>query len=368
MEFSDKVIKWYDKSGRKTLPWQIEKTPYHVWVSEVMLQQTQVVTVIGYFERFINKFPTIEKLANAPIDEVLHLWTGLGYYARARNLHKAANQIMARYNGQFPTEFDGVIELPGIGRSTAGAILSLSMNKHFPILDGNVKRVLARVFHIEGWPGNKSIEQQLWRLSEKLTPKMSVAKYNQAMMDLGALICTRSKPSCDFCPLSSMCLSYANYDWNNYPSKKPKKDKPNKIEWFLVLAKNTCKDKNFKDQYNSVALKKRPDNGIWGGLYSFFQFSEKKEVLEFLDNLGFKFKKNEQIEAFQFMSSFKHVFTHFNLEVVPILINLDRLNVELEFENLNDVIWYNLDKPSEVGIPIPVEKIIGALRNSPYLN
>jgi len=171
MTFSNQILDWYDKHGRKTLPWQIEKTPYHVWLSEVMLQQTQVVTVIPYFTRFITRFPAVTDLAKAPVDDVLHLWTGLGYYARARNLHKTAKIIVEKFAGIFPTQFDDVLSLPGIGRSTAGAILSLSQKQHFAILDGNVKRVLARYFAIEGWPGNKVVENQLWQLSENVTPK-----------------------------------------------------------------------------------------------------------------------------------------------------------------------------------------------------
>ncbi len=177
-QFSAQVLDWYDKYGRKTLPWQIEKTPYKVWLSEVMLQQTQVATVIPYFERFMARFPTITDLANAPLDEVLHLWTGLGYYARARNLHKAAQQVATRHNGKFPETFDEVADLPGVGRSTAGAILSLSLGKHFPILDGNVKRVLARCYAVDGWPGKKEVEKRLWEISEAVTPAKGVERFN----------------------------------------------------------------------------------------------------------------------------------------------------------------------------------------------
>ena len=197
-QFSAQVLDWYDKYGRKTLPWQIDKTPYKVWLSEVMLQQTQVATVIPYFERFMVRFPTVTDLANAPLDEVLHLWTGLGYYARARNLHKAAQQVAALHGGKFPETFEEVAVLPGVGRSTAGAILSLSLGKHFPILDGNVKRVLARCYAVSGWPGKKEVENKLWSLSEQVTPAVGVERFNQAMMDLGAMICTRSKPKCRF--------------------------------------------------------------------------------------------------------------------------------------------------------------------------
>lgn len=191
--FGKRIVLWYDKHGRKSLPWQQNKTPYKVWVSEIMLQQTQVATVIPYFERFMASFPTVNDLANAHEDEVLHHWTGLGYYARARNLHKAAQLIRDEHGGEFPTEFDAVLALPGIGRSTAGAVLSLSLGQHHPILDGNVKRVLARHGAIEGWPGEKRVDTALWQLTEALTPKEDIQKYNQAMMDMGANICTDRK-------------------------------------------------------------------------------------------------------------------------------------------------------------------------------
>lgn len=187
--------------------------------SPVMLQQTQVATVIPYFERFMARFPTITDLANAPLDEVLHLWTGLGYYARARNLHKAAQQVATRHNGKFPETFDEVADLPGVGRSTAGAILSLSLGKHFPILDGNVKRVLARCYAVEGWPGKKEVEKRLWEISEAVTPAKGVERFNRAMMDLGAMVCTRSKPKCELCPVNNLCVAYANHSRAQYPGK-----------------------------------------------------------------------------------------------------------------------------------------------------
>ncbi|WP_200985567.1 A/G-specific adenine glycosylase [Klebsiella pneumoniae] len=234
-QFSAQVLDWYDKYGRKTLPWQIAKTPYKVWLSEVMLQQTQVTTVIPYFERFMARFPTVVDLANAPLDEVLHLWTGLGYYARARNLHKAAQQVATLHGGEFPRTFDEVAALPGVGRSTAGAILSLSLGQHYPILDGNVKRVLARCYAVSGWPGKKEVEKRLWDISEEVTPAEGVERFNQAMMDLGAMVCTRSKPKCELCPLSNGCVAYANHSWAEYPGKKPKQTLPERTGYFLLM-------------------------------------------------------------------------------------------------------------------------------------
>ena len=192
------------------------------------MQQTQVATVIPYFQRFMARFPNVRALAEAPLDEVLHLWTGLGYYARARNLHKAAQTIVAQHGGEFPTTFAEIADLPGVGRSTAGAVLSLALGQHYPILDGNVKRVLARCYAVEGWPGKKEVENRLWKISEEVTPAQGVGQFNQAMMDLGAMVCTRSKPKCELCPLNVGCLSYANHSWANYPGKKPKQTLPEK--------------------------------------------------------------------------------------------------------------------------------------------
>ena len=216
------LIAWHLRSGRHDLPWQRARSPYRVWVSEIMLQQTQVATAIPYFERFILRFPDIAALAAAPIDEVLHLWTGLGYYARARNLHRAAQQIRDRHGGEFPARFDEVIELPGIGRSTAGAILALSRDERHPILDGNVKRVLARCFGVEGSAAERAVEQRLWALSEAATPADGVATYTQAVMDLGATLCTRRKPACALCPLSEGCSARRSGRQHEIPAPKPR--------------------------------------------------------------------------------------------------------------------------------------------------
>ena len=269
--FAQSVLKWYDKFGRKHLPWQQDKTLYGVWLSEVMLQQTQVATVIPYFERFIKTFPNITALANASQDEVLHLWSGLGYYARARNLHKAAQKMRDEFNGNFPTNFEQVWALPGVGRSTAGAILSSVLNQPYPILDGNVKRVLARYFAVDGWPGEKKVENYLWTLTEQVTPIDRVADFNQAMMDIGAMVCTRTKPKCELCPLNLECLAYQNHSWEKFPAKKPKKDMPEKDTYFLILSKN-----------GKVCLEQRENSGLWGGLFCFPQFEDKASLLNFL--------------------------------------------------------------------------------------
>lgn len=340
-QFSQVVLDWYHKYGRKTLPWQQEKTPYHVWLSEVMLQQTQVATVIPYFERFIARFPNVSALAKAPLDEVLHLWTGLGYYARARNLHKAAQHIVDKHQGQFPDTFEDVCALPGVGRSTAGAILSLSLKKPYPILDGNVKRVLARCYAVEGWPGKKEVENKLWEISEQVTPTKGVEYFNQAMMDLGAMVCTRTKPKCELCPLNTGCIAYAHHSWADYPGKKPKKAIPEKTTYFLIL------------QYdNLVWLDKRPPAGIWGGLFSFPQFETKMLLEQWLAEHGLENSKTEQL------ISFRHTFSHFHLDIVPICVKLSTFTSLMEAQQ---GLWYNLQTPASVGLAAPVENLLRQL-------
>lgn len=342
-QFSNKVLSWYQQHGRKTLPWQQPKLPYRVWISEVMLQQTQVSTVIPYFERFIVRFPTVNALAIASIDEVLHLWTGLGYYARARNLHKAAQQIVSLYAGEFPTHFAEVLALPGVGRSTAGAILSLGCDQHYPILDGNVKRVLARYFAISGWPGKKSVETELWRLSEQVTPLQGVAQFNQAMMDLGAMICTRSKPKCSLCPLQLNCLALSQHKVDQYPAKKPKTSLPVRETCLLILCDN-----------DQVFLEQRPQVGIWGGLYCFPQFNSETLMSEWLSTHGLSVKPTA-------LTSFKHTFSHFHLQIFPWRVDL------LNGKSLMDEgrgLWYNLYHPQLVGLATPVERLLHELRHS----
>ena len=233
--FSARVLRWYAEHGRKDLPWQKNPTPYRVWISEIMLQQTQVTTVIPYFQKFMDSFQDVDALANSSIDDVLHHWSGLGYYARARNLHKAAVLIRDNYNSEFPATFEEVLALPGIGRSTAGAILSLSRNERFAILDGNVKRVLARHNAVDGWPGETAVAQQLWELAETHTPDSEVAAYTQAMMDLGATVCTRSKPRCGECPLADDCSAYEFGRVGDYPGRKQKKAKPLLLRRILQI-------------------------------------------------------------------------------------------------------------------------------------
>ena len=253
--FAARVLDWFDQHGRKDLPWQQNPTPYRVWVSEIMLQQTQVQTVIPYYQRFMQSFPTLETLADAPVDQVLHHWSGLGYYARARNLHKAAQQLHQHNADEFPQTLDELIALPGIGRSTAGAILSLACGQPQAILDGNVKRVLARYFAVEGWPGKTAVLKELWELSEAVTPDQRTAAFNQAMMDMGATLCRRGKPECSRCPLFEDCIACASDRVTDFPAARPRRDVPvRKVQMLLLVGAD-----------DRVYLQRRTASGIWGG-------------------------------------------------------------------------------------------------------
>ncbi|MGD1984639.1 MAG: A/G-specific adenine glycosylase, partial [Chromatiaceae bacterium] len=234
-DFATRILAWFAQHGRKDLPWQRPTDPYRVWVSEIMLQQTQVGTVVPYFERFMHRFPTLSDLADATLDEVLHHWSGLGYYARARNLHAAARQVMVEHDGRLPTEIDRLQALPGIGRSTAGAVLSLACGQRQVILDGNVKRVLARHHAVDGWPGRTAVAKRLWSIAERLTPVQRVAEYNQAMMDLGATLCTRRRPSCDRCPVNDDCVARRQGDPHDYPGSKPQRRLPERTVRMLMV-------------------------------------------------------------------------------------------------------------------------------------
>ncbi len=303
--FSRCVLTWFDKYGRKHLPWQQDRSLYRVWVSEVMLQQTQVTTVIPYFDAFVARFPQLHDLADAPLDDVLARWSGLGYYARARNLHKAAQIVCEQHNGIFPTDFVDVLALPGIGRSTAGAILSLALNQHHAILDGNVKRVLARVFAVDGWPGKTSVAELLWQYSERLTPKKRVADFNQAMMDLGAGICTRSRPQCGLCPLQRDCVAFSEQRQTDYPGKKPKKTIPVRETQMLLLS----------NANSEVLLQRRPPTGIWGGLLSLPEIAMGDDAAGWCEKyLGCTVEEQTRWPVM------RHTFSHFHLDISPVLM------------------------------------------------
>jgi len=342
--FSEAVLHWYQKHGRKYLPWQQDRTPYRVWISEIMLQQTQVATVIPYYERFMERFPDIVSLADAKSDEVLHYWSGLGYYARARNLHKAALIVRDRYQGEFPQDFALVAELPGIGRSTAGAILSLACNQRHAILDGNVKRVLARYFMIDGWPGSTNTLNQLWNKAEQLTPKGDVASYNQAMMDLGSGICTRSKPNCLACPVNHDCQAYHQQKQAEFPNRKPKKSIPVRETRMILL----------RDKSNAVLLQRRPPAGIWGGLLSFPEMPADQSVSQWCQlTLGV-----DVIEQ-QTWPVIRHTFSHFHLDITPMLATIEDKSRRIMDQDL--WVWYKGEDPKQGGLAAPVKRLIAEL-------
>ena len=342
--FAHKVLDWFDVHGRKDLPWQHDTTPYRVWVSEIMLQQTQVATVIPYYQRFMQRFPDVQALAGAPVDEVLHHWSGLGYYARARNLHKAAQQVVELHGGQFPASVAGLQQLPGIGRSTAGAIASLALGQHAAILDGNVKRVLARVHAVEGWPGTTSVLNALWALSEDLTPEQRTGAYNQAMMDLGATVCTRSRPACERCPLQVDCRAQAQGNWQAYPGKKPRKALPVRSVQMLLVSNPS----------GELLLQQRPPQGIWGGLWSFPELSREDDPLAWLAQ-----HQPGEAQLLGELPQRRHTFSHFHLDILPRQILLQEPGC-LVLEGAQYV-WYNPQQPDERGLAAPVSRLIEEL-------
>tara|TARA_B110000503_G_scaffold104677_1_gene156138 strand:- start:633 stop:1706 length:1074 start_codon:yes stop_codon:yes gene_type:complete len=345
--FAKRVLKWFDEHGRKNLPWQHDTSPYRVWVSEIMLQQTQVKTVIPYFERFMAAFPDVQTLAAAPEDEVLHLWTGLGYYARARNLHKAAKQVANEAQAQFPDTLDGLIGLPGIGRSTAGAILSIAFGQRASILDGNVKRVLARYHRVGGWPGQSAVHQQLWYIAEQHTPQKRCADYTQAMMDLGATLCTRSAPDCEPCPLATDCQALAHEDQRDYPGKKPRKVLPVKSTFFLIVRSGD----------NEIWLEKRPPSGIWGGLWCFPEIDDPDTGrTQCLDHWG---AEPDRVEV---QPSFRHTFSHYHLDITPVVVKL-KITPHAVMEASRQL-WYNLRQPPQIGLAAPVASLLAKLASS----
>ncbi len=341
--FALKVLEWFDEHGRKHLPWQQNPTPYRVWVSEIMLQQTQVATAIPYYERFMQRFVDLESLCNAPLDEVLAHWSGLGYYARARNLHKCAVTVVEKHQGELPVTLDELQGLPGIGRSTAAAILSLSGGQHEAILDGNVKRVLARCFTVEGWPGKSAVLDELWRYSEQVTPAERTGPFNQAMMDLGATLCTRSKPQCSQCPLMRVCKANKSNTQIDYPGKKPKKVLPVKAARMLVL----------RNAENKLLLVQRPPTGIWGGLWSLPELGD-IELEQWLQDAGL----TAVGDAHSF-ARFRHTFSHYHLDIDAVTLTVKGKTLQ-RVDDLAKYVWYD-GKKLPGGVPAPITKIIDLL-------
>jgi A/G-specific adenine glycosylase len=339
--FARALIAWSACHGRHDLPWQAKRSAYRIWVSEVMLQQTQVASVAAYFPRFVARFPSVAALAAAPLDEVLHHWSGLGYYARARNLHRAARLIRERHGGRFPRDFAAVSALPGVGRSTAGAILALACGERHPILDGNVKRVLARWGGIEGYPGSAPVADALWALSEALTPTAQVDRYTQAIMDLGATVCTRARPGCGRCPVSTRCVARAAGRQDEIPAPRPKRARPRRRVYWLVLRAGSA-----------VLLEQRPPSGIWGGLWGFPEFASRAAAEAAAAASGSPVRARAG-------PRFTHAFTHFELEVRPLLAEVGSRPAATE-QGVPRT-WYNARQPARLGLAAPVAALIERL-------
>ncbi len=330
------LLKWYDQHGRKNLPWHEDRSAYRVWLSEIMLQQTQVTTVIPYFAKFTARFPTIKKLAGASLDEVLSLWAGLGYYSRARNLYRTAQIIEEQYEGRFPDTLEELISLPGVGKSTAGAILAQAFNKFGVILDGNVKRVLSR-FHAISSPINQTkTEKILWELALDATPQTRLANYTQAIMDLGAMICTRSKPKCTECPLQKNCRAYQFNQVNLLPIKTKRQPLPTQEKYFLII----------KNRNQEILLEQQPSIGLWGGLWS----------LPSLPTLNL-LQRNLQIE--DFLPEVNHSFSHYKLILKPVQAFTKHSSLAIN-EHLPKQ-WRHLKDMGNIGLPAPIKKILTSL-------
>ena len=338
MVFAEKLKAWHKRHGRRGLPWQGTRDPYRVWLSEVMLQQTQVSAVIPYYERFLRRFPTVEDLAAASEDDVLQLWSGLGYYARGRNLHAAAKTVVSM--GFFPKKAEDIEALPGIGKSTAAAIAAFAFGERAAILDGNVKRVLARYFGIEGWPGEKAVETALWERANRLLPKSDIETYTQALMDLGATVCTRTAPRCEACPVRTGCTARKANQTAEIPAPRPRRALPQKtVTWLLLL------------DHGQILLEKRPAPGIWGGLWSFPEAPSKDLEGHCLRSFAC------DVQSTKTLDTLEHGFTHFRLRIHPLLCQVTRKPTVQSPASL----WIDVGDVSEAAVPSPVRTLASQL-------
>jgi A/G-specific adenine glycosylase len=329
--FASRIVRWQRAHGRHDLPWQGTRDPYRIWVSEIMLQQTQVATVFAYFERFVARFPDVATLAAAPEDEVLALWSGLGYYARARNLRRAAREVMERRGGRFPRDFDALVALPGIGRSTAGAIAAFARGEQRAILDGNVRRVLARHAGIAGDPSSAKTLAHLWALAEARLPARAIESYTQGLMDLGATVCTAREPSCAHCPVTTDCVARLEGRTAELPGKRRRAPRPARRVAMLVVMKA-----------GEVLLEKRPSEGIWGGLWSLPECAP-----------------DDVPDGAQAFETFTHSFTHFTLEVTPWRARARDLPPPAS--RLPPRVWLPLADIDGAALPSPVKKLLRRL-------
>ncbi len=342
--FAKKIIMWQKRDGRHDLPWQKTRDPYRIWLSEIMLQQTQVSAVVPYYARFLERFPDIATLASASIDEVMPYWAGLGYYARARNLHRGAQQIMAMYHGSFPKDFDAIHALSGIGRSTAAAISAFAFGEKCAILDGNVKRVFARHFCVEGDVTSKPVEDRLWLIAEANLPATDIESYTQGLMDLGATVCKRSQPSCLICPVRKSCVALDQGRVDELPGKRIRREIPHRETRMLVII-----------YAGEVLLEKRPMTGIWGGLWSLPEMAVDADVLKTLHiRHGLTARKTKE------MLTVEHGFTHFSLSIHPVQITPAKPPPRAMEPG---AIWLNLDDAIAAAIPAPVKRILESVRS-----
>ena len=340
-EFAPALLAWFDRHGRHDLPWQHPRTPYRVWLSEIMLQQTQVAVVVPYFARFVAALPDVPELASAPQDEVLALWSGLGYYARARNLHAAATQCVERHGGALPRDLDALMALPGIGRSTAGAILSQAWGDRAPILDGNVKRVLSRLFGIEGWPGLPKVEKQLWTIAGTLLPDSRLADYTQAQMDFGATLCTRAEPACPACPLRAGCIAHRDGRTAELPHAKPGKPLPERVAHMLIL----------EDVDRRVLLQRRPPTGVWASLWSLPEHADEIAARDWLERhlVG-------DVAGAEALAPVLHGFTHYRLRILP--SRIAGVQPRDPVGDNPDLRWASRAELQAIGLPAPVRRLL----------
>jgi A/G-specific adenine glycosylase len=339
-EFAADVVRWQKQHGRHALPWQNTHDAYRIWLSEIMLQQTQVAAVIPYYQRFLERFPDVASLAAAPTEDVMAHWSGLGYYSRARNLHRCAQRVCEQYGGVFPADPALLAELPGIGRSTAAAVSAFAYGTRAAILDGNVKRVFCRVFGIEGFPGAKPVEDRLWRRAEALLPQHDMQAYTQGLMDLGATLCTRSRPDCQRCPLAHRCIAFASGRTAELPVRKPRKAVPERLTTMLVIA-----------QAGKMLREQRPGTGVWGGLLSLPEMAG--DALE--GGMALAVAPFGIVHAHEKLQPFSHTFTHFKLHISPYRVYLSRRHT---LAGEAGHVWYALDRLEQAPLPAPVKKLL----------
>jgi A/G-specific adenine glycosylase len=334
-DFARRLVRWQARQGRHDLPWQRTRNPYRIWLSEVMLQQTRVATVIPYYRRFLARFPEVKSLASATLEEVLTLWSGLGYYTRARNLHAAARAVMALHRGRFPRSREVLETLPGLGRSTAAAIAVFAFGRREAILDGNVKRVLARHFAVRGSPGEQRVAKRLWALAESELPAKNIEAYTQALMDLGAGVCTRKRPDCASCPLNASCLGYARGKPEAFPQPRPRRKRPVRETSMLLLLRK-----------GEVLLEKRPATGVWGGLWCFPEVEPGSEKV-----------------AGKALPALRHEFTHFTLNITPIVRHVESAALRVAEPGR---IWLPLEEALGAAVPAPVRKLLAGLGSGTF--